>query len=83
MASVLLQETGRMKSDTHRGGGGGCDWGQRVEQYKRKSGTISSYKKMEETGRDSPPEPLEGAWPCQDLDFGSVKIILPPWLPEV
>ena len=52
--------------------------GQRVEQYKRKSGTISSYKKMEETGRDSPPEPLEGAWPCQDLDFGSVKIILHP-----
>lgn len=28
--------------------------------------------KVKETG--SPPEPPEGVWPCQHLDFGSVKL---------
>lgn len=37
--------------------------------------------KRQET--DSPLESLEGAWPCQHLDFGSVKMISHFSLPGV
>lgn len=41
-----------------------------------------SHQQLAEAGSGSSQEPLEGAEPCQRLDFDPVKLISDFWLPE-
>lgn len=38
---------------------------------------------LEGRGTDSSLEPSEGAWSCPHLDFGSLKLVLDFWPPEL
>lgn len=82
ITSSLLKERGRkiwhmQKRRRH------CDQGSRAWSNAATSQGIPAATRWKRQETDSPLVPLEGAWPYQHLDFGSVKLISHFWLSEV
>lgn len=58
--------------DTHRGGchvKTGRDWSEASPSHEA-SKIPSNHQKLEEARKNSSIDPLEGAWPCQNFNFG-------------
>lgn len=70
---VILLHTKQEEEDQ-----GGSGWsGVAISQ-----GRLAATRSWKGQEMDSPLEPPEGIWPCQNLDFSSVVQILDFWLPE-